>query len=135
MQCASAADGGNGGPGYAISVEERRAESQSTRHASPPTPARGSPVKAFSAARRAAPRFDRASLARAAAASSSSSVVLAATLFTTVISRMTLSALTVCSAAALVGFFDRSRSEEHTSELQSLMRISSAVFCLKKNKK
>src|SRR3546814_2854572 len=25
----------------------------------------------------------------------------------------------------------RSRSEEHTSELQSLMRISSAVFCLK----
>src|SRR3546814_948996 len=27
------------------------------------------------------------------------------------------------------------RSEEHTSELQSLMRISSAVFCLKKNKK
>src|SRR3546814_2832767 len=25
-----------------------------------------------------------------------------------------------------------SRSEEHTSELQSLMRISSAVFCLKK---
>src|SRR3546814_6217704 len=27
-----------------------------------------------------------------------------------------------------------SRSEEHTSELQSLMRISYAVFCLKKNK-
>src|SRR3546814_10589567 len=27
----------------------------------------------------------------------------------------------------------RSRSEEHTSELQSLMRISYAVFCLKKN--
>src|SRR3546814_10585716 len=26
----------------------------------------------------------------------------------------------------------RARSEEHTSELQSLMRISSAVFCLKK---
>src|SRR3546814_7350189 len=26
------------------------------------------------------------------------------------------------------------RSEEHTSELQSLMRISSAVFCLKKKK-
>src|SRR3546814_9723403 len=26
----------------------------------------------------------------------------------------------------------RPRSEEHTSELQSLMRISSAVFCLKK---
>src|SRR3546814_8713129 len=28
-----------------------------------------------------------------------------------------------------------SRSEEHTSELQSLMRISYAVFCLKKKKK
>src|SRR3546814_9272841 len=40
-----------------------------------------------------------------------------------------------------IGFycFDRikfaRRSEEHTSELQSLMRISYAVFCLKKNKK
>src|SRR3546814_3839409 len=29
-------------------------------------------------------------------------------------------------------FGDRVRSEEHTSELQSLMRISYAVFCLKK---
>src|SRR3546814_9060719 len=29
----------------------------------------------------------------------------------------------------------RSRSEEHTSELQSLMRISYAVFCLKQKKK
>src|SRR3546814_4390533 len=29
----------------------------------------------------------------------------------------------------------RLRSEEHTSELQSLMRISYAVFCLKKKKK
>src|SRR3546814_7095313 len=29
----------------------------------------------------------------------------------------------------------RPRSEEHTSELQSLMRISYAVFCLKKKKK
>src|SRR3546814_7903926 len=28
--------------------------------------------------------------------------------------------------------FNRIRSEEHTSELQSLMRISYAVFCLKK---
>src|SRR3546814_3068280 len=28
----------------------------------------------------------------------------------------------------------QARSEEHTSELQSLMRISYAVFCLKKNK-
>src|SRR3546814_2393474 len=29
---------------------------------------------------------------------------------------------------------ERLRSEEHTSELQSLMRISYAVFCLKKKK-
>src|SRR3546814_2149430 len=29
----------------------------------------------------------------------------------------------------------RARSEEHTSELQSLMRTSYAVFCLKKKKK
>src|SRR3546814_18675819 len=31
--------------------------------------------------------------------------------------------------------FRRIRSEEHTSELQSLMRISYAVFCLKKKHK
>src|SRR3546814_5491724 len=31
--------------------------------------------------------------------------------------------------------FPDPRSEEHTSELQSLMRISYAVFCLKKKKK
>src|SRR3546814_6564284 len=42
----------------------------------------------------------------------------------------------------IVGYSDdhvqsttRHRSEEHTSELQSLMRISYAVFCLKKKKK
>src|SRR3546814_2070784 len=32
----------------------------------------------------------------------------------------------------LVGWDEKRRSEEHTSELQSLMRISYAVFCLKK---
>src|SRR3546814_4328218 len=31
-------------------------------------------------------------------------------------------------------YLDRIRSEEHTSELQSLMRISYAGFCLNKNK-
>src|SRR3546814_10851519 len=31
-------------------------------------------------------------------------------------------------------FIRKNRSEEHTSELQSLMRISYAVFCLKKKK-
>src|SRR3546814_21131850 len=32
------------------------------------------------------------------------------------------------------GLYGNVRSEEHTSELQSLMRISYAVFCLKKKK-
>src|SRR3546814_4819141 len=36
---------------------------------------------------------------------------------------------------AIADFQDRNRSEEHTSELQSLMRISYAVFCLKKKNK
>src|SRR3546814_4630729 len=34
----------------------------------------------------------------------------------------------------VVTFKPEQRSEEHTSELQSLMRISYAVFCLKKKK-
>src|SRR3546814_8250776 len=38
-------------------------------------------------------------------------------------------------AAAARGAPRVARSEEHTSELQSLMRISYAVFCLKKKKK
>src|SRR3546814_4693491 len=38
-------------------------------------------------------------------------------------------------AGALVDDHVGVRSEEHTSELQSLMRISYAVFCLKKKKK
>src|SRR3546814_10479944 len=37
--------------------------------------------------------------------------------------------------AHLDGDSRHGRSEEHTSELQSLMRISYAVFCLKKKKK
>src|SRR3546814_9034136 len=36
--------------------------------------------------------------------------------------------------AERLGDGERRRSEEHTSELQSLMRISYAVFCLKKKK-
>src|SRR3546814_9514784 len=35
---------------------------------------------------------------------------------------------------ALARHAQQSKSEEHTSELQSLMRISYAVFCLKKKK-
>src|SRR3546814_8452266 len=39
--------------------------------------------------------------------------------------------VTDCKVSALPACVDY-RSEEHTSELQSLMRISYAVFCLKK---
>src|SRR3546814_7453190 len=39
---------------------------------------------------------------------------------------------TRAGAAAMIAAMDAIRSEEHTSELQSLMRISYAVFCLKK---
>src|SRR3546814_6918224 len=48
------------------------------------------------------------------------------------------SALALASLASLPWRWrcrSTSRSEEHTSELQSLMRISYAVFCLKKKKK
>src|SRR3546814_7839924 len=38
-------------------------------------------------------------------------------------------------ARAHAALLHRPRSEEHTSELQSLMRISYAVFCLKKKNK
>src|SRR3546814_19448276 len=41
----------------------------------------------------------------------------------------------VSSRCPVPGFPPCTRSEEHTSELQSLMRISYAVFCLKKKKK
>src|SRR3546814_8075008 len=39
------------------------------------------------------------------------------------------------AASAISGSCVARRSEEHTSELQSLMRISYAVFCLKKKTK
>src|SRR3546814_3273864 len=57
--------------------------------------------------------------------------------------RTTLSKLLLVEAAERIGAVPRGthdwdrflkRSEEHTSELQSLMRISYAVFCLKKKK-
>src|SRR3546814_2423524 len=49
----------------------------------------------------------------------------------------TIGADSILSAASEAGFrimLVLERSEEHTSELQSLMRISYAVFCLKKKK-
>src|SRR3546814_8870001 len=36
------------------------------------------------------------------------------------------------ASPSMLKLYDDPRSEEHTSELQSLMRISYAVFCLKK---
>src|SRR3546814_5800007 len=42
--------------------------------------------------------------------------------------------ISVAPDAAASAPIVRARSEEHTSELQSLMRISYAVFCLKKKK-
>src|SRR3546814_7799051 len=42
--------------------------------------------------------------------------------------------IAAASAAAIASAAPAPRSEEHTSELQSLMRISYAVFCLKKKK-
>src|SRR3546814_8793288 len=45
-----------------------------------------------------------------------------------------LPGLQVFCQGATVQFIDGQRSEEHTSELQSLMRIPYAVFCLQKKK-
>src|SRR3546814_8916178 len=45
-----------------------------------------------------------------------------------------LRVITDIIAGARAGGINGIRSEEHTSELQSLMRISYAVFCLKKKK-
>src|SRR3546814_1313442 len=46
----------------------------------------------------------------------------------------TASIATASSGTVTNWFQTKRRSEEHTSELQSLMRISYAVFCLKKKK-
>src|SRR3546814_9595973 len=46
--------------------------------------------------------------------------------------RLPMASAQVKSALLLAGLNTPGRSEEHTSELQSLMRISYAVFCLKK---
>src|SRR3546814_7534098 len=55
--------------------------------------------------------------------------------------RRSASRISACMGSLLAGqgpesahSSGRPRSEEHTSELQSLMRISYAVFCLKKKK-
>src|SRR3546814_3568282 len=48
------------------------------------------------------------------------------------VARGILAVQVIEQAAAAVDHLQQTRSEEHTSELQSLMRISYAVFCLKK---
>src|SRR3546814_6618149 len=48
---------------------------------------------------------------------------------------LSANAIRALNQGAKLGGFAHDRSEEHTSELQSLMRISYAVFCLKKKKK
>src|SRR3546814_9760695 len=49
------------------------------------------------------------------------------------IQKLHIGQLTEMSITHVLSWF-QDRSEEHTSELQSLMRISYAVFCLKKKK-
>src|SRR3546814_2253422 len=51
------------------------------------------------------------------------------------VARLIIGAGDVVTAAEIDPLQRRDRSEEHTSELQSLMRISYAVFCLKKKNK
>src|SRR3546814_10553169 len=46
--------------------------------------------------------------------------------------RMEEAGCSVVEITSIIGHRTYQRSEEHTSELQSLMRISYAVFCLKK---
>src|SRR3546814_3094141 len=50
-------------------------------------------------------------------------------------SRDVAEAASIRAQARIYQRLDHIRSEEHTSELQSLMRTSYAVFCLKKQKK
>src|SRR3546814_5482637 len=50
------------------------------------------------------------------------------------VERSHLGCTNLAHAFAAMPNAEKQRSEEHTSELQSLMRISYAVFCLKKKK-
>src|SRR3546814_969002 len=66
-------------------------------------------------------------------------VIQIQTVLATIVWSAVGTAIAIFVAKALTGLrvteeTERERSEEHTSELQSLMRISYAVFCLKKKK-
>src|SRR3546814_6647886 len=61
---------------------------------------------------------------------------LSRTIITSVVAFLSALALYLYGGGSLEGMaLSQMRSEEHTSELQSLMRISYAVFCLKKKMK
>src|SRR3546814_5161407 len=61
-------------------------------------------------------------------------VIAIVTALATTIGVVTVNNLQASWRAQQAGSAVNARSEEHTSELQSLMRNSYAVFCLKKNK-
>src|SRR3546814_4588117 len=79
-----------------------------------------------------------ASIARLAVASTSSADLRAMatrSLVCRALSAANFTEAVNCSRVVDVRASDSARSEEHTSELQSLVRISNAVFCLKKQMK
>src|SRR3546814_3652211 len=73
--------------------------------------------------------FSRRSCGVSAAFSSDSALEASSTLLRTISDWRRITAWAPSRAILLA---EATRSEEHTSELQSLMRISYAVFCLKK---
>src|SRR3546814_6731066 len=85
----------------------------------------------------------RAALQKNVASSSMMSVVSDNPVYQEMQGSMYTAQVSIQTLAMQIGFQKRQiaelkgqgRSEEHTSELQSLMRISYAVFCLKKKKK
>src|SRR3546814_1767266 len=62
-------------------------------------------------------------------------VVIGGVLTSTILTLLVLPALYLLVHRRAERIGEEGRSEEHTSELQSLMRISYAVFCLKKKNK
>src|SRR3546814_8902284 len=93
------------------------------------------PVKAFSQAKvRLTPRLDPATRAELARAMADRVLRAAGTLPTSVVCDDDEVAAWAQRHGAEVIWTPGLRSEEHTSELQSLMRISYAVFCLTKTK-
>src|SRR3546814_4501732 len=100
------------------------------RHAEMPLLQRGDPAKAGAAVGPAAP-VPRAMPACAGMTAEGHPYFLSSS--TSENSASTTSSSALLSPASAAGDA-AARSEEHTSELQSLMRISYAVFCLKKKK-